>query len=325
MKWYYAFEGRPVGPVDEAEIRSQAAGGRITPATLVWHDGMEEWEPYAQISMPEPEPAEPPPFAPVEPEPGTELAPPLFDPTPALAGETRFSIRDCFARGWDVVAARPVLTIAGLALYLVFYLITSFLGIIGALIAMPYFAGLYGVYLRIARGQESFWSDLWIPYSRNLVNVILVQLLPGLLFFLLLSPFEKIRSITIAGAQIPALDYDFSPLGIACLLFALYLGISWFFALPLVVDHGLKFWEAISLSHRVVKHHFLKLFVFATLCFLFTILGMAIFYVGFLLTATISLAAVVSAYDSLFNQAGSGARPPASPSAGATPSDSPQE
>ncbi|MGC3991497.1 MAG: glycerophosphoryl diester phosphodiesterase membrane domain-containing protein [Chthoniobacteraceae bacterium] len=133
------------------------------------------------------------------------------------------------------------------------------------------------------------------------------------------------RPITIAGQQIPALSYDFSPLGMACLLFALYLGISWFFSLPLVVDHGLKFWEAIALSHRVAKHHFFKLLVFATLCFLFTILGMAIIYVGFLLTATISLAAIVSAYDSLFNQAGSGVRPPSNPSGEATPPGSPQE
>ncbi|MGC3991498.1 MAG: DUF4339 domain-containing protein [Chthoniobacteraceae bacterium] len=185
MKWYYAFEGRPVGPVDEAEIRTQAAGGRITPATLVWHDGMEEWKPYTEISRPEPELQEPASFAPANPdtEAAPEAFPPVFDPAPALAGETRFSIRDCFARGWDVVAARPVLTIGGLALYLVLYGITIIFGIVGALVAMPYFAGLYGVYLRIARGQESSWADLFSSYVRNLPNVILVQLLPALLFF----------------------------------------------------------------------------------------------------------------------------------------------
>jgi hypothetical protein len=325
MNWYYAAEGQRVGPVDEDAIRQLAREGRLTPDTLVWHQGMEEWKRFAELADSVLEAEEPPALEP-EPDAEPELVPITFDPTRALAGETRFGIRDCLARGWDVVAARPWLCLGSLLLYVLLYLLTSLLGIVGALIAMPYFAGLYGVFLRISRGQQTNWADLLTPAKRNLLQVLLVQFIPGLLFFVLLRPFERLRDFNLVGQKFQAMSYDLTnPLGLAALLVVSYLGISWAFALPLVVDQSLKFWDAIKLSHRVVARHFFKTLLFMGLCGLFACLGVVIFYFGFVLTAAISLAAMASAYDSLFSPAGSGALPPSNPSGGAAPKDSPPE
>lgn len=47
MQWYYADGDREVGPVTDADLDALAKSGRVRPQTLVWHDGMKDWQPYA--------------------------------------------------------------------------------------------------------------------------------------------------------------------------------------------------------------------------------------------------------------------------------------
>lgn len=56
--WYYALAGEQKGPVTGAELTALAASGTVTPATLVWREGMAGWEPYARTLG---TPDEPPP------------------------------------------------------------------------------------------------------------------------------------------------------------------------------------------------------------------------------------------------------------------------
>jgi uncharacterized RDD family membrane protein YckC len=50
MSWYYAREGRQVGPVSEAELQAQVAAGVVRPDTLVWREGMASWQPYGGVA-----------------------------------------------------------------------------------------------------------------------------------------------------------------------------------------------------------------------------------------------------------------------------------
>ena len=50
MDWYYAFEGQQRGPVSEADLAQLAAQGVIAPATLVWHAGLQDWQPWSSLS-----------------------------------------------------------------------------------------------------------------------------------------------------------------------------------------------------------------------------------------------------------------------------------
>lgn len=50
--WYYAVAGEQKGPVTGAELTALAAAGTVTPATLVWREGMAGWEPYARTLSP---------------------------------------------------------------------------------------------------------------------------------------------------------------------------------------------------------------------------------------------------------------------------------
>jgi uncharacterized RDD family membrane protein YckC len=49
MEWYYTDNGQQVGPVPDAELDNLVKAGKIKPDTLLWRDGMAEWQPYAQV------------------------------------------------------------------------------------------------------------------------------------------------------------------------------------------------------------------------------------------------------------------------------------
>lgn len=43
MNWYYAEQGKQVGPVSEEQFDEMVRGGKIQPDTLVWREGMAAW------------------------------------------------------------------------------------------------------------------------------------------------------------------------------------------------------------------------------------------------------------------------------------------
>jgi len=60
MKWYYADAGRQVGPVEEAQLDELLRTGVIRDDTLVWREGMANWQPHASVrgpAKPQPIPA----------------------------------------------------------------------------------------------------------------------------------------------------------------------------------------------------------------------------------------------------------------------------
>ena len=63
MSWYYERGGESVGPVSEEEFSRLVAAGSIAPATLVWREGMANWQPHAELQTPA-APSAPPAVAP---------------------------------------------------------------------------------------------------------------------------------------------------------------------------------------------------------------------------------------------------------------------
>ena len=47
MNWYYATDGRQLGPVDEVELDDMVRAGTLAASSLVWTQGMVEWRPYS--------------------------------------------------------------------------------------------------------------------------------------------------------------------------------------------------------------------------------------------------------------------------------------
>lgn len=51
MNWYYALNGTQQGPVPEEQLAQLAAAGTINAATLVWREGLPEWQALS-VAMP---------------------------------------------------------------------------------------------------------------------------------------------------------------------------------------------------------------------------------------------------------------------------------
>lgn len=49
MNYYYVNDGRKTGPIDEKQFALLVSTGKITPATMVWHEGMTRWQRYAEV------------------------------------------------------------------------------------------------------------------------------------------------------------------------------------------------------------------------------------------------------------------------------------
>lgn len=49
MPWYYAQNNQRFGPYTEQEFSNLVAQGTIAPDTLVWRDGMQNWEAFSQV------------------------------------------------------------------------------------------------------------------------------------------------------------------------------------------------------------------------------------------------------------------------------------
>ena len=48
--WYYAADNEQKGPVNESELKTNLASGKLPADTLVWKDGMDNWTPANQVT-----------------------------------------------------------------------------------------------------------------------------------------------------------------------------------------------------------------------------------------------------------------------------------
>lgn len=63
MSWYYAEGGRQVGPIEESALDELVKSGAVRDDTLVWREGMPNWQPHSAVRgvrvEPQPMPAVP--------------------------------------------------------------------------------------------------------------------------------------------------------------------------------------------------------------------------------------------------------------------------
>jgi uncharacterized RDD family membrane protein YckC len=61
MSWYYADNGRQAGPVDDASLDDLISRGAVRPDTLIWREGMANWQPLSTVRPQAPPPPVVPP------------------------------------------------------------------------------------------------------------------------------------------------------------------------------------------------------------------------------------------------------------------------
>lgn len=276
-------DGSEYGPVSADQLRQWIAEGRANAQTKVQPEGSTEWTSLGTLAE----------FA-------DALAAATARPTVAandkkswaeevLARDYQINIGECISRAWELVKANFWLLVGASAVAGVIMGggFIPYLGVlIGLIVGGPMMGGLYALYLKRVRGQSASFGDAFIGFSTAFGSLLGAYLVSALL--------------TFVGM-------------IFCLVPGIYLGVSWVFALALVIDKKMDFWPAMELSRKVVGKHWWSMFGFLIVVALLSFLGVLACCVGVFVTAAIAEASLMYAYEDIFGtQRAAVATPPVS-------------
>jgi uncharacterized RDD family membrane protein YckC len=79
MNWYYAQNNQQQGPVSEVEFAGLVTAGLVTDQTLVWREGLSDWQPYGEVKAGLVRPP----------------APPVYQPSPAALAPNEACCAEC--------------------------------------------------------------------------------------------------------------------------------------------------------------------------------------------------------------------------------------
>jgi uncharacterized membrane protein len=293
---------REYGPVSAEQVRQWISEGRVNAQTMVRAEGETDWKPLSAISE----------FADV-----LQTAPARTISTPAsssnlvpvdvvLGRDYNLDIGACIVRSWELVKQNfwPVIGIS-LLILVISAVINQIVGLASrpamqnmilqhrvtpsgvsiimatSLLGSPVYsllmAGLFKYYIKLIRSEGPSIGDAFAGFSPLAGQLILLGLVTGILntigFFL-------------------------------CVIPGIYLSVSWIFALPLVVDRNLNFWDSMELSRKVVAKHWFITFAFLLVLGLLAACGFIACCVGFLVTMPIASVALMYAYEDIFSRQG---------------------
>ena len=166
MHWFYVDGPLRIGPLSDSEWAEAVRSGKIQPGTLVWHEGLPTWTPYAQVPPPLPQKPEPEPDSePDAPETGEtdeELQAAWI--ARMIARDYPVSIRSCVGRAWGLLRDHFWMlagsTLLMTAIIMVFMQFPGLDLLMGMALQGVLFAGLCNVYLRLMRGEPVVIVDL---------------------------------------------------------------------------------------------------------------------------------------------------------------------
>ena len=288
------------GPVSAEQLCAWIAEGRVNGQTSVWSDSVAEWKPLAAF----PEFANYLQASPYGALPAAAGATAVVAPEVVLARDYSLDIGNCITRSWELVKKHlgPVVGITTLVMVVIFA-INQLVG----LFSRPAFTGM------IMEHRFSIGAIAIILVTSILTTPVYVVLTAGLLkYYLKLIRGEPAGIADAFSGFGPALGQlvllglatgFFSLIGYClCILPGLYLTVSWMFAVPLVIDRGMGFWEAMEFSRKVVTKHWFLLLALQLLCGLLAACGVIACCIGILVSLPFGTVTLMYAYEDIFGR-----------------------
>lgn len=188
--------------------------------------------------------------------------------------------------------------------------------ILPALVMGPLLGGLFLTYLRHIRGEKVSAGDVFCGFGPRFKTLAVAYFVPTLLSILLFIPAMVLlvtmgfsgRFVFTPGAGPggglpnaagPMLIAMVSTYVIASLVY-LYLTVSWIYTLPLVADRNYGYWEAMTISRRLVSKHFWQHLWFFIFCGILSFVGFLVCCVGIFIAMPIIALAGTMLYERLF-------------------------
>jgi hypothetical protein len=284
------------GLVSAEDLRKWIAEGRLNAQSLAQLEGETAWKPLAAF----------PEFADaLASRPQASGVPPTFvAPADWLERDYELDIGGCISRGWGLVKNNfwPVVGVNALVT-LIIVAINQFIGLFTrpvinemivqhqfsargifialmvAIISTPictlFMAGLFKYFLKMARGESAQIGDAFSGFGPSIGQLILLGLV--------------MNSLVMIGC-------------VLCLIPGVYLSVAWYFAIPLVIDRRMNFWEAMESSRKMVTKHWFLVFAFLLVVGLLGVAGVIACCIGIFVTMPIFFASVIYAYETIFGK-----------------------
>jgi hypothetical protein len=279
MYFLIGADGREYGPFSAEQIRDWVAQGRANAHSRLRRDGETSWQALKDFAE----------FAAVS---NLSAAPPPGAPPPALSAESiaadylsraaPLDVASCITRGWALVRDNPGLTIGStLLIFLVSFGLSMIpvVGLVSIFIGPVLFGGLAYTFTRRIRGEVPSVGDAFSGFNLAFLHLGLAGIVESLLICIGL---------------------------LLCLLPGIYLAVGYVFALLLVIDKKYDFWTAMEVSRRVAHRQWWTLFGLLIVAFLINVIGILACFVGWIVAAPVSIAAINYAYEDLFGPRGNG-------------------
>jgi hypothetical protein len=237
-------------------------------------------------------------------------------PEDLCARDYEVSIGDNFSKGWDTFKAGAgvcigvMLVMMAIQIFLTLVGLIPIIGLVASLASLvlggPLSGGTEYFFLQRVRGQDAGVGVAFSGFGPRFVNLMLTQIVAGILAGFCIVPGVLIMVIggvvgsAARGSPAVAVMAVGGLLLLIGLAGAIYLGVSWSFALLLAIDKRMGFWAAMQLSRRVVGRHWWMVLAFMFVGGLFAALGVLACLLGLFVTVPTFMAMKASLYERLF-------------------------
>lgn len=185
-----------------------------------------------------------------------------------LSKSGEINISKWITNGWDLVFGNFGDFLLLSFIYVVILTIAFSTWVIGMILFGPLTAGFYYIIFNRIRGKEIYIGDIAKGF-----NVFVPTLLAGILINIFVS--IGYFFLIIPGIVISAL---------------------YMFALPLIIEKNMEFWQAMEISRKLVSRNIFELSIFMLVLLILLFIGFILLLVGFFVALPISVAATAYAY-----------------------------
>lgn len=302
-------DGREYGPVTGDQLRQWIREGRANAQSRVQPEGAADWITLGELPEFEDvlgrKPENIPPVGAY-----SALPPDVTD------RDYELDIGACVSGGADLLKNNFGIVFGVAAIYLLIQGAISGLGsipLVGPLFSIAslfvlgqLMAGVYLVTLKVLRKQPTEVGEMFVGFKTAYVPLLLCYIVIALLTGLSAIPGAVLTAVPIIvmtqREAVDALMLALAMLGILVLLIPVfYLTVIWMFGLPLVIDKGLGFWQAMETSRKVVNKHWFSVFGLLIVVTLINFVGLLLCCVGMFLSFPLGIAAMMHAYETLFS------------------------
>lgn len=159
---------------------------------------------------------------------------------------------------------------------------------IGAIFLFPFLMGIFIAAAKKMKGRETEFRDFFKGFDYfaplSLAGIMVHAIIGAPMFaaYLLTINFQS---------------FEYSLVSLALLILSVYCAVAYLFAGMLVIDRGMKPWQAMEASRKIITRNWGSFFILAAALLVFEVAGALLLIVGLIPATAINVCILTVAYD----------------------------